>query len=429
MNKVRFVLTALLITMASSLTAQELFVKVKDGQFVRNGKPYYFVGTNFWYGAILGSTGRGGDRQRLKRELDTMKRMGIDNLRIMVGSDGEEGVKTKVEPVLQRAPGVYNDTILDGLDYLLMEMERRGMLAILYLNNAWEWSGGYGYYLEQAGAGKAVRPNEVGYEAYMKYAAQFADNAKAQQLFYDHVRFIMSRTNKYTGRRYCDEPSIMSWQIGNEPRAFSKAALPGFERWLSETSALMKSIDNNHLVSIGSEGVHGCEGSYDVYRRICADPNVDYCNIHIWPYNWGWAKQDSLAANLERAKRNTDEYIGKHIAICEQLHKPLVLEEFGFPRDGFSFSKSSSTNSRDEYYRHIFTLIGEHAAKGSILAGCNFWGWGGYAEPQHEQWEPGDDYTGDPAQEAQGLNSVFMSDKSTIKMMSKQIKQIRKRIK
>ena len=428
MNKIRLLLTALFIGMASSLAAQDVFVSVKDGQFVRNGKPYYFIGTNFWYGAILGSTGRGGDRQRLKRELDAMKRMGIDNLRIMVGSDGEEGVKTKVEPVLQRAPGVYNDTILDGLDYLLMEMERRGMLAILYLNNAWEWSGGYGYYLEQAGAGKAVRPDEAGYEAYQKYSSQFADNPKAQRLFYDHV-FILSRTNRYTGRRYCDEPSIMSWQIGNEPRAFSKAALPGFERWLRETSALIKRIDKNHLVSIGSEGAHGCEGSYDVYRRVCADPNVDYCNIHIWPYNWGWAKKDSLAANLERAKRNTDEYIERHIAICEQLRKPLVLEEFGFPRDGFSFSKSSATDSRDEYYRHVFDLIGEYAARGSILAGCNFWGWGGYAEPRHEQWEPGDDYTGDPAQEAQGLNSVFMSDKSTLRTISGQIKRIRKQIK
>ena len=37
----------------------EKFVRVADGHFVRNGKPYYYVGTNFWYGAILGSEGRG----------------------------------------------------------------------------------------------------------------------------------------------------------------------------------------------------------------------------------------------------------------------------------------------------------------------------------------------------------------------------------
>ena len=132
-------------------TGEQDFVRVENGHFVRAGKPYYYVGTNFWYGAILGSEGQGGDRARLARELDEMKRMGIDNLRILVGSDGERGVKTKVEPTLQEKPGVYNDTILAGLDYLLMEMGKRDMVAVLYLNNSWEWSGGYGFYLEHAG--------------------------------------------------------------------------------------------------------------------------------------------------------------------------------------------------------------------------------------------------------------------------------------
>lgn len=77
-----------------SLSAQK-FVGIKDGHFVRDGKPYYYVGTNLWYGAILGSEGQGGNRERLCRELDTLKAIGIDNLRILVGSDGQRGVKTK----------------------------------------------------------------------------------------------------------------------------------------------------------------------------------------------------------------------------------------------------------------------------------------------------------------------------------------------
>jgi mannan endo-1,4-beta-mannosidase len=38
------------------------FVRVENGQFIRNGKPYYYIGTNFWYGAILGSEGEGGNQ-------------------------------------------------------------------------------------------------------------------------------------------------------------------------------------------------------------------------------------------------------------------------------------------------------------------------------------------------------------------------------
>lgn len=411
---------------ALSLSAKKGFVQVKDGHFVRDGIPYYYVGTNFWYGAILGSEGQGGNRTRLCKELDRMKAMGIDNLRILVGSDGQRGIKTKVEPTLQEAPGVYNDTILAGLDYLLMEMGKRRMVAVLYLNNSWEWSGGYGYYLEQAGEGKAPRPDEDGYPAFMKFVARYATCEKAHQLFYDYVRFILSRTNRYTGLKYTDDPAIMSWQIGNEPRAFSTEALPAFEKWLAEASALIRSLDANHLVSIGSEGSWGCENDYGVYERICADKNIDYCNIHLWPYNWGWARADHLVEDLAVSCRNTKDYIDRHLAICVRLSKPLVMEEFGYPRDGFSFSLSSTTEGRDGYYKYVFSLVGDNAEKGGYFAGCNFWGWGGFAKPRHEQWEVGDDYTGDPAQEAQGLNSVFVTDTTTLQVVKAEVERMRR---
>lgn len=411
---------------ACGLSAQTGFVKVKDGHFIRHGQPYYYVGTNFWYGAILGSEGQGGDRKRLCRELDKMKSLGIDNLRILVGSDGKRGVKTKVEPTLQEAPGVYNDTILAGLDYLLMQMEKRNMVAVLYLNNSWEWSGGYGYYLEQAGMGKAPRPNEDGYPAFMNFVAKYASCEKAHQLFYDYVRFIIGRTNRYTHRRYVDDPAIMSWQIGNEPRAFSKEALPAFEHWLAEASSLIRSLDSNHLISIGSEGSWGCENDIACYERICADKNVDYCNIHLWPYNWSWARQDHLVEDLGVSCQNTKEYIDQHLDVCARIKKPLVMEEFGYPRDGFSFTPGSSTVGRDGYYQYVFGLVADNAEKGGYFAGCNFWGWGGFAQPMHEQWQVGDDYAGDPAQEAQGLNSVFVKDASTLKVIRSQVKRMQR---
>ena len=378
LNLLLFVAT--LMVVACQQKAQEPkadFVRVENGHFVKDGKPYYFVGTNFWYGAILGSEGQGGNRERLVKELDLMKSMGIDNLRILVGSDGERGVKTKVEPTLQEAPGVYNDTILAGLDYLLQEMGKRGMVAVLYLNNSWEWSGGYGYYLEQAGEGKQPRPDEAGYQAFMEAMAKYATNEKAHQLFYDYVRFILGRTNRYTGLAYKDDPAIMSWQIGNEPRAFSKEALPAFEKWLAEASALIRSLD-----------------------------------------------PDSLIENLPRAKENTKDYIDRHLDICAIIKKPLVMEEFGYPRDGFKFDLGTPTQGRDGFYEYVFSLVGDNAEDGGYFAGCNFWGWGGLAKPVHEQWQPGDDYTNDPAQEAQGLNSVFAGDSTTLSVIKKEVEKM-----
>ena len=421
MKKQFLLLTVLLFLLGACAPkpAEHSFIKVNaDGQFVRDGKPYYFVGTNFWYGAILGSEGEGGNRERLHKELDFLKSIGINNLRVSVGADGENGIKTRVEPSLQVAPGVYNDTILAGLDYFMNELRERDMTAVLYLNNSWEWSGGYSVYLQWSGHGDAVVPAVDGWPAYMEYVKQFPQSDSAKALFANHVNYIVSRTNRYNQIKYVDDPTIMSWQIGNEPRAFSDENKEPFARWMADVAAQIKSLDPNHMVSSGSEGSWGCEMDMNLFEKIHADPNINYLNIHIWPYNWSWVKADSLKELLPRAKENTKKYIDDHMVIARKYSKPIVLEEFGFPRDGFSFSKEAPTTARDEYYRYVFDLIRQDRESGGLFAGCNFWAWGGFAgqNPGHVFWEKGDDYTGDPAQEQQGLNSVFATD-STIEII------------
>lgn len=400
-------------------SAESEFIHVKDGQFILNEKPYYFVGTNFWYGAILASEGEGGNRERLMKELDFMQSIGINNLRILVGSDGDRGIQAKVEPTLQTAPGVYNDTILAGLDYLMMELGNRKMYAVLYLNNSWEWSGGYSMYLQWAGFGKAPVPAVDGWDTYMKFVRQFHQSDSAKALFANYVKDIITRENRFTKKKYIDDPAIMSWQVGNEPRAFSDENKEPFEKWMIEVASLIKSLDSNHMVSSGSEGSWGCENDLGLFERIHADKNFDYLNIHLWPYNWSWVKADSLMENLPRAKENTKKYIDEHLELGRKHGKPVVMEEFGFPRDGFKFSKETTTTARDSYYRFVFDLIKEDASQKGVFAGCNFWGWGGFAElpSDHIYWQKGDDYTGDPAQEQQGLNSVFASDQSTIELI------------
>lgn len=421
MKKQFLLLTVLLFLLGACAPkpAEHSFIKVNaDGQFVRDGKPYYFVGTNFWYGAILGSEGEGSNRERLHKELDFLKSIGINNLRVLVGADGENGIKTRVEPSLQVAPGVYNDTILAGLDYFMNELRERDMTAVLYLNNSWEWSGGYSVYLQWSGHGDAVVPAVDGWPAYMEYVKQFPQSDSAKALFANHVNYIVSRTNRYNQIKYVDDPTIMSWQIGNEPRAFSDENKEPFARWMADVAAQIKSLDPNHMVSSGSEGSWGCEMDMNLFEKIHADPNINYLNIHIWPYNWSWVKADSLKELLPRAKENTKKYIDDHMVIARKYSKPIVLEEFGFPRDGFSFSKEAPTTARDEYYRYVFDLIRQDRESGGLFAGCNFWAWGGFAgqNPDHVFWEKGDDYTGDPAQEQQGLNSVFATD-STIEII------------
>jgi mannan endo-1,4-beta-mannosidase len=101
------------------------------------------------------------------------------------------------------------------------------------------------------------------------------------------------------------------------------------------------------------------------------------------------------------------------------------MEEFGYPRDGFKFDIGTPTKGRDGYYKYVFSLVADNAEQGGKFAGCNFWGWGGYAKPKHEQWQVGDDYTNDPAQEAQGLNSVFVTDSTTLAVIRGEVDRMK----
>ena len=106
----------------------------------------------------------------------------------------------------------------------------------------------------------------------------------------------------------------------------------------------------------------------------------------------------------------------------KDLGKPMVLEEFGYPRDGYLIEPGSPTIGRDGYYAHILSQL----VQSEKLQGCCFWAWGGYAQPRHEMWQVGDDYCGDPSQEAQGLNSVFAGDESTLQVVREQVERMRR---
>lgn len=329
---------------------------------------------------------------------------------------------------MQTKQAVYDDAILDGLDFLLAEMQRRNMKAVLYLTNSWEWSGGYSQYLEWSGKGKAPVPSVDGWNTFTQYVAQFVECDSCKVMFKQHVNYIIKRTNRYTKRKYISDPAIMAWQIANEPRAFSEAGKIPFVNWVKETAQYIKSIDKNHLVSTGSEGESGSEGDISLWQNIHTEPAIDYLTVHIWPNNWGWLNKADLTGTLQTAVTNTKGYLAKHSAIAKKLNKPIVLEEFGFPRDSMKFSAGSPTALRDQYFNAVFTQLAGSAKAGDVFAGCNFWAWGGTGRATigHVFWQKSDNYLGDPAQEEQGLNSVFDTD-TTVKLIKQFNEQLNKK--
>lgn len=407
---------------AAAREAGSPFVQVQGTQFIRNGQPYYYVGTNFWYGAYLGATPDG--RVRLKHELDQLKAIGINNLRILAASE-QTALTMAVSPAIHTAPGEFNEDLLRGLDVLLNEMGKRDMVAVLYLNNFWQWSGGMSQYMSWLTGEAPFDPDTSGdWNGFMQNSAAFYRSEQAQEWYRTLIEALVTRTNTISGIDYINDPTIMSWQLANEPRPGSDAdGHPYFEaykNWIQTTASFIKSLDANHLVSTGSEGAMGTLRDINLYREAHDVPGVDYLTFHMWPKNWGWFDVTRPEQTYSEALAKSKAYILQHLQIAESLDKPTVLEEFGIERDHADYSLASGTVQRDRFFKEIFQFIEQQAALGSPIAGTNFWTWGGAGRAQQSDliWREGDPFTGDPPQEHQGLNSVFDADQSTLKIIS-----------
>ncbi|WP_245945937.1 glycoside hydrolase 5 family protein [Flavobacterium magnum] len=408
------------LLLAVTASAQS-FVSVKGTRFLRNGRNYSYVGANYWYGSLLAS-GKG-DRPRLLRELDLMKHYGITNLRIMVGADGGNYDFT-VRQALQPEQGKYDPDLLDGLDFLLSEMARRNMTAVLYLTNNWEWSGGMAQYLEWNGKGAIPNPNigaEHTWDEFMDYVAQFHSCAACKSALAQHITFILGRKNAYTKKKYTDDPTIMAWQVANEPRVFTPENEAAFTDWLNEAVNLIDRLDKNHLICTGSEGRMGANGDLGTFARTHANPKIDYLTMHIWPKNWNWYKSADAKATLPTAISNAEKYIDEHVALARNMNRPIVIEEFGLPREDESLSPKTAFDDRLAFYNLFFEKLSKSISGDGPLRGINFWGFGGegVAKDESGKWHAGDPYTADPPQEPQGLNTVFSSDTKLLELIKR----------
>jgi mannan endo-1,4-beta-mannosidase len=426
MKKIAVLLLLIPLVVASASKTE--FVTVKGTSFFLGKKKYKFVGTNYWYGVNLASKGEGGDRERLLRELDHFQKLGITNLRIMAGSEGPDEEPYRVKPSMQPAPGKYNSDQEDALDFLLAEMKKRNIYAVVCLTNFWNWSGGIPQYLVWSGAADSIPyppPHPGGdWQRFQLFSASFYSNPKAIGLLNNHIRHILERTNRYTGIAYKEDPTIMAWELANEPRGLDNIA--DYRKWINSTAALIKSLDKNHLVTTGSEGITSSRATGNDPYEDHLSKDIDYVAVHLWVENWGIYKPEAPDKTFDKSVAYAKEYINEHIAISKKLNKPMVLEEFGIGRDYGAHDPASATTYRDRYYQAVFDHFYTSTSNDGAIAGVNVWGWAGEGLPTNVKgmWSRGDTWIGDPPHENQGWYSIYATDKSTLDVISGAAKKV-----
>ena len=336
----------------------------------------------------------------------------------MAGAEGSGLISgiTRVGPPLQPTQGKFDEKILESLDLLLYEMGKRDLKAVIFLSNNWEWSGGFQQYLIWNNrVPKELETRKLTWDEQRDIVSPFYGCGPCKTAYDKQVDLILDRTNKFNGKKYADDPAIMAWELANEPRPMRPAAENDYKKWIAGTAARIKAKDKNHLVGIGHEGWIGTEGM-KLFEEIHADKNIDYLTIHIWAKNWNWFENGKLYENFPKAVEKTDDVHQRPSRRRAKTQQTARHRRIRFA----ARSRNCSTSILRPFcamniMKKIFERLAISAGANGNLAGVNFWAFGGTSRPVKGQpfWQKGDDYSGDPPMEEQGLNSVFVGNVTT----------------
>ncbi|PHT93874.1 Mannan endo-1,4-beta-mannosidase 1 [Capsicum annuum] len=169
-----------------------------------------------------------------------------------------------------------------GLDFVISKAKKYGIHLILGLVNNWDALGGKKQYVAWA--------VQKGQNLTSDY--DFFNNPKVKNFYKNHVKVVLTRVNKITKVAYKDDPTILSWELMNEPRCTSDLSGKTMQYWITEMTRHFKSIDKNHLLEIGLEEFYGNNRKqyYPKSLEFRTDfvsnnqiKGIDFTSIHMYP--------------------------------------------------------------------------------------------------------------------------------------------------
>ncbi|KAI1494235.1 glycoside hydrolase family 5 protein [Biscogniauxia mediterranea] len=302
--------------------APDGFVMVKDGEFQLDGEVFHFAGSNAYYFPFNNNQTdvELGLAAAKDAGLKVFRTWGFNDKNVTYSADGlpqygGEGAGA-TDVVFQWFANGTSTINITAFDKVVDAATKVGIKLIVAFTNNWADYGGMDVYTVNHGG----RYHDDFYrlpaikDAYKRYVAAFVS-------------------------RYAASPTIMAWELANEPRCGADAArnLPAspagycspalLTAWTREMSAFVKALDPHHLVTWGGEGGFdhgdGDDGFYagadggDFDAQI-ALPAVDFGVFHTYPDWWG------------RSPAWADAWIRDHAAAARRAKKPVVHEEYGW---------------------------------------------------------------------------------------------------
>ncbi|KAL6614532.1 hypothetical protein ACP70R_036802 [Stipagrostis hirtigluma subsp. patula] len=337
------------------------FVERRGARLFLDGRPFYANGWNSYW--LMDQAVEPSTRHRVSRMLRAGAEMGLTVCRTWAFNDGAYNA-------LQVSPGRFDERVFRALDLVVAEAGRHGVRLVLSLANNLEHYGGKTQYVRWAweeGVGLSASNDSF-----------FSDPA-IRDYFKVYLKTLLTRENHLTGLQYRDDPTIMAWELMNEPRCATDPSGDTLQRWIEEMAAYVKSIDKKHLLTVGTEGFYGPSSPkskvsvnpgywHDNYGadfiRNSNTSDIDFASIHIYPDKW------LPHGKLEEKLKYVSRWIASHVADGEKdLGKPVLTTEFGVSHAVKGFDESH----RDAVYKAVFDTVYESAQRGGAGAGAFVW--------------------------------------------------------
>jgi len=299
------------------------FIKTQGKDFAIAGEPFRFIGANSIYFGFYREYGFD-----IEDAIRSAKQNGIDVLRIYLGFGNS----------------TWGQKSIEEYDKALDIASKYDLRIIAVLTDCCCFSG------------RGWSETEEKYYSTVPYCNFTQPTAKVD--FKKYIDSIILRKNSVNGKIYRDDPTIMAWDIVNEP-SMQFASTAEFKSWLTDISSYIRSIDGNHLITIG---IDNSSKSYDepgAQYEALDMPGLDFFSIHF-----NLPPKFDRTSQLQRLQFRVNTFLS--------MGKPVILEEFGIGslRAYPPMSPEEITDWVKKYKDQMDVVF---SAGGS---GAMFWGWG-----------------------------------------------------
>lgn len=347
---------------------EQAFVRRKREKLVLQGKPFYFAGFCNYYMLTRAADVTGTGRKEVVQTLQKAQELGMTVVRMWAFADGPDEWNG-----LQPALGMLDEDVSrNGLEWLVHEAPRYGMRLLLSLTNGDAGFGGMEQYVSWFGGANVT---------------DFYTNPAIKAAFKRYVGGLVARRNSFSGVYFRDDPAILGWELANMPSNPGDDSGNVLQDWIDEMADYVKSLDANHLVTVGVAGWYGASTpnrlgfnppsdnvhnpmaewhhSFDAaclgtdYVRNQMGDNIDLMMLQVYPDSW--------LSCIEACKRDwTVRWIRSHFEDATKVGKPVVLGEFGKMHYG-------GMVQRREFMEAVYAEVEAWNANHGNVAGTFLW--------------------------------------------------------